>query len=384
MSGWPFGRGWFAVSIEMCLLIRRLTILFGVLRGSRQILIAQMRTAPGMNARTWVVVLNWNGRAFLGACLQSLLQQTYPDYRVMLVDNGSTDGSRDLIRDEFPEIRLVPLPENRHFAKGSNAGLREALRDPECAYVATLNNDTRVDPEWLAQLVRHATPDVGMVATKLLFMDRPHVINSTGLAIAPDGSGMDRGWNQRDEGQYEESYDVFGASAGAALYRREALDSVGIFDEDFLAYYEDLDLAWRIRLRGWQARFAPRSIVYHKFAASFGRGSFLKTYLCERNRIWNLLQNYPWRYVAVGLPWNSARLLAGPLPWHHTRESENEGEARVSDTAKAIAQGRLDAYAGVRRALAKRRRRGAAQVDAGTVGRWLRRYGVSFRETVRA
>lgn len=324
--------------------------------------------------------------AFLRECVASALQQTYPERRVLVVDNGSTDGSRDLVRHEFPEVRLLALPENLHFARGSNAGLREALRDPECEFVATLNNDTRVDPEWLAELVGQATPGVGMVASKLVFMDRPAVLNSTGIAIAPDGSGLDRGWNQRDEGQFDRVFDVFGASAGAGLYRREVLDSVGLFDEDFLAYYEDLDLAWRIRRRSWQARFAPRSIVYHKFSASFGHGSFLKTYLCERNRIWNLVQNYPWRYIAIGMPWNTARMAAGPLPWDHAQsESRGSGAKARGSTSKAIARGRLDAYAGVSRALAKRRKRHEeSMVDAAAIGRWLRQYRVRLKESVLA
>src|SRR3989442_5050891 len=98
-----------------------------------------------------VVVLNWNGRDSIRQCLRSVLHQTYAAYRVVVVDNASTDGSRDIIRDEFPEVTLVALPENLHFARGTNAGLREALRDPECAFIGTLNNDTRVDPEWLAE-----------------------------------------------------------------------------------------------------------------------------------------------------------------------------------------------------------------------------------------
>ncbi len=339
-----------------------------------------------MRERVWVVILNWNGTLFLRDCLRSVVQQTYPEYRVLVVDNGSTDGSPDIVRDEFLDVRLLALPENLHFARGSNAGVREALRDPECTYVATLNNDTRVDPEWLSELVAQATPGVGMVASKLVFMDRPHVLNSTGLAIGPDGSGMDRGWNQRDAGQFDRAFDVFGASAGAGLYRREVLDSVGLFDEDFFAYYEDLDLAWRIRRRRWHARFAPQSLVHHKFSASFGRGAFLKTYLCERNRIWNLVQNYPWRYMAVGVPWNTARMVAGPFVWDHVRpESAGTGASPSESTSKAIVRGRLDAYAGISRALRKRRERFRnATASAAMVGRWLREYRVTLKESVLA
>src|SRR3989441_7434841 len=132
-----------------------------------------------MAGRCHVVVLNWNGRDSIRPCLQSVLHQTYPSYRVVVVDNASTDGSRDVVRDEFSEVTLVPLPENLHFARGTNAGLREALRDPECAFIGTLNNDTRVDPEWLAGLVRVGGAPVGTGASEMVFIGRPHAFNST-------------------------------------------------------------------------------------------------------------------------------------------------------------------------------------------------------------
>jgi len=339
-----------------------------------------------MAGRCHVVVLNWNGRDSIRPCLESVLHQTYGSYRVVVVDNASTDGSRDVVRDEFPNVTLVPLPENLHFARGTNAGLREALRDPECAFIATLNNDTRVDPEWLAELVRIAGPRVGMVASKMVFFDRPNVLNSTGVCIGPDGSAMDRGWNSVDEGQFDHALDVFGPSAGAALYRRDVLDSVGLFDEDFLAYYEDLDLAWRTRLAGWEARFAPRAIVHHKYSASYGSGNPMKTYLCERNRVWNLVQNYPWRYVTTGIPWNLVRVMAGPLPWNGSRVTAGgPTRGRFGKTTAAMARARLDAYAGLPRALSKRRGREAtSRVDVRTIGRWIRTYRVSMKDAVLA
>jgi GT2 family glycosyltransferase len=277
------------------------------------------------------------------------------------------------------------LPENLHFARGSNAGIRKALEDPDCAHVVTLNNDTRVDPEWLTELVRGAKPGVAMVASKLFLMDRSRILNSTGLCIAPDGSGMDRGWSQPDEGQYDTAFDVFGPTAGAGLYTREALQTVGVFDEAFLAYYEDLDLAWRIRLAGWDARFAPQAIVHHKFSASFGSANPMRVYLCERNRIWNLVQNYPWRYASMAIPWNLARNIAGPLPWDHAAATREGGHPAAGVVVRAMARARIDGYAGIPRALAKRRGR-ALQTRVGprTVGTWLRRYGVGLRESVLA
>ncbi len=331
-----------------------------------------------MAGRAYVVVLNWNGRDYIRDCVRSALAQTYSNYRVLVVDNGSPDGSGEIVRDEFPEATYVPLPENLHFARGSNAGIEVALRDPECAYVVTLNNDTRVEPDWLAELVRPAAdPKVGTVASKLVFMDRPNLINSAGICIARDGSGLDRGWLRRDGGPFDEPADVFGASAGAALYRREVLETVGLFDPDFVAYYEDLDLAWRARLAGWQARYAPASVVHHKYSASSGSRSPWKTYQGERNRIWNLVQNYPWRYITLGIPWNAARV--GVALARRIRPPRGTAPATETSSLAPFLRGRMDGYAGLRRAIAKRRMREAYRVvGASTVAGWFRTYGVGI------
>ena len=342
-----------------------------------------------MGAGTQVVILNWNGREYVGDCIRSVLDQSHEDTGVIVVDNGSTDGSADLIRSRFPEARLVALPENLHFARGTNAGVALALRDPDCRHIITLNNDTKVDPEFVAELVRGAASGrVGMVQAKLLFMDRPNVLNTTGVLPTRDGSGVDRGWNQKDEGQFDAATDVFAPTAGAALYRREVFDTVGLFDEDFLAYNEDLDLAWRARRARWEARFAPRSIVYHKYSHSSSYQSAWKTYQGERNRIWTLVQNYPMRYVGLAVPWNAARVLAafqrrirrGP-----TTEAEGAPQGfrgpGLRDFSDAVVRAKLDAYAGLGRALQKRHlRAGYRKVDATEVGRWLRGYGVPLRD----
>lgn len=337
-----------------------------------------------MSGRAWVVVLNWQGANYIRDCLRSALDQDHPDYRVAVVDNASTDGSRDIVRHEFSEAELVPLPQNLHFARGMNAGFERALQDPECAYLVALNNDTRVERDWLSALVRAAEePGVASVASKMLLMDRPGILNTAGLRITRDGAAVDRGWFQKDEGQFDRDLDVFGASGGAALYRRDALEAVGLYDGDFIAYLEDLDLAWRLRLAGWEARFAPGSVVYHKFSASSSPTSPWKTYVSERNRIWTLVQNYPWPYVALSPAWNAAKNLAAlrrralparyPIPWG--------ASLSLREVIEAHLRGRRDAYAGLSRALEKRRRRAATcKVTAADVGRWFRRYGIGIKE----
>jgi cellulose synthase/poly-beta-1,6-N-acetylglucosamine synthase-like glycosyltransferase len=185
---------------------------------------------------------------------------------------------------------------------------------------------------------------------------------------------------ERDGGPFDEPADVFGASAGAALYRREVFEKVGRFDADFVAYYEDLDLAWRARLAGWEARYAPASVVHHKYSASSSPRSPWKTYQGERNRIWNLVQNYPWRHVAFGIPWNAARL--GVALARRLHRGPQPGSASDTDAPPSFAplvQGRIDGYAGLRRAIAKRRLRDAYRVvDASAVAGWFRTYGVGI------
>lgn len=337
-----------------------------------------------MRGRAWIVVLNWNGKEYIRDCLASAFDQTYADFTVACVDNGSTDGSREIVRDEFPDARLIALPQNLHYARGTNAGMEEALRDPDCEFIVPLNNDTRVDPEWLAALIRAADDArVGSVAAKLLLMDHPDVLNSAGLWITRDGAAVDRGWLQKDEGQFDLDADVFGPSGGAALYRRDALETVGLFDADFVAYLEDVDLAWRIRLGGFAARFAPGAIVYHKHSASSSPNSPWKTYISERNRIWNLVQNYPWRHIALAPPWNGARnVVALRRRARPERYPITFGQSLpFREVVRAHLRGRRDAYAGLRRALRKRRLRDAyREVGAAAVEGWFRRYGIGIRD----
>src|SRR2546422_159163 len=194
----------------------------------------------------------------------------------------------------------------------------------------------------------------------------------------------------RDEIPIEKAHALEERSAGAALYRRTLFERVGLFDRDFVAYYEDLDLAWRARLAGWEARFAPRAVVYHKYSASSSYQSAWKTYQGERNRIWNLVQNYPMQYVAEGIPWNGMRVLAALrrriLPGRYT-SPPTTGAGRgpsFAEFASATVRARLDAYAGLGMAFQKRRmRRADRHVDKPTIGRGLPHYGVPIKSMPR-
>jgi len=253
-----------------------------------------------------VVVVNYNGAALLEDCLLSLRGQTFRDFEVVLVDNGSVDNSISVAASVFPQARCVVLAENVGFAKGSNIGIRQS--DGE--YVVLLNNDTQAEPTFLEELVGTAVDDaqVGMVAPKILdFFDRQRIDSAGGLVMSRDALAQGRGRGERDEGQYDALTEILVPSACAALYRREMLNETGLFDESFFMYCEDLDLGLRGRWAGWKAVAAARAVVYHKYSATSSPYSPLKMRLVERNHYLVALKNFPRRMLLEVPFWSVCR-----------------------------------------------------------------------------
>jgi GT2 family glycosyltransferase len=240
-----------------------------------------------------VIIVNYNGKHFLDDCLEALAAQDYPwdRFEVLVVDNGSTDGSVAHLREHYSWVRVIPLDRNRGFARGNNEGFQHAQGD----LIALLNNDTMVTPDWLSALVDAigTDPRTGAATSKILFKSQPDQINNAGLVLYRDGSGADRGFRQLDEGQFDEPVEVFGACGASLLVRREMLEDVGGFDERLFMYYEDLDLAWRARMRGWSFRYTPSSVVYHVHCGSSGEWSPFFLYYVERNRVLVNWKNAP-------------------------------------------------------------------------------------------
>ena len=226
-----------------------------------------------------VIIPNWNGAHLLRTCLDSLRRQSLRGFETIVVDNASSDESRELLAREYPEVRLVPLSENRGLAGGVNAGIRAT----EARIIATLNNDTEAHQDWLQELVRALEdhPDAGSAASKMLLFDRRDVIHSAGDYYGLDGVPGNRGVWERDDGRYARKELVFGACAGAAAYRRQMLEDVGLFDEAFFMYCEDVDLAFRAQLLGYRCIYVPTAIVYHMLSAT--GGGPLASYYCGRN-----------------------------------------------------------------------------------------------------
>jgi GT2 family glycosyltransferase len=236
-----------------------------------------------------VVVVSWQGRQLLGACLESLKGQTLP-HRLVVVDNASTDGTAEFLAAEHPGVTVVTTSANLGFAGGVQAGL-DVVDTP---YAALLNNDAQADPGWLEALVGslEAHPEAAAVTSRMVLADRPGVLNNTGVLLLPGGYGTDRGFGEPD-GAYVEPDEVFGFSGGAALLRMSAVRAVGGFARRFFLYYEDTDLAWRLRLAGWTVRYEPRAVVRHEHSATVDQQSDTFAFHNERNRLLTVLRCAP-------------------------------------------------------------------------------------------
>lgn len=236
-----------------------------------------------------VVIPNWNGAHHLPVCLGALRAQSYPWIEVVLVDNGSTDGSRALVEGEYPEVRLLALDRNLGLTGGNNAGFGAARGE----VLVSLNNDTEAEPGFVEALVKplEEHPEAGMAASKMLLFDRRDTIHSAGDGYGADGIPFNRGVWQRDEGQLDEAGWIFGGCGGAVAYRRAMLDEVGLFDESFFMYCEDVDLNWRAQLAGWRCWYTPEAVVYHKLSAT--GGGPIASYYTGRNSVWVVAKNYP-------------------------------------------------------------------------------------------
>lgn len=236
-----------------------------------------------------IIIPHFNGRPHLEACLDALRRQTFTDFEVILVDNGSTDGSQAYVNQYFPEVRLVELGRNLGFTGACLAGYAAA----EGKNIVLLNNDTAAEPGWLSAIVDAlaAHPEVGIIASKIRLFDRRDHLHAAGDFYRIDGVPGNRGVWQQDVGQFDQPEYVFGACGGAATYRRAMLEQIGFLDNDFFFSCEDVDIAWRAQLAGWRVWYAPTAVVYHKLKAT--GGSVTGSYYDGRNFLYVIWKNYP-------------------------------------------------------------------------------------------
>ncbi len=306
--------------------------------------------------RASVIIPHWNGLEHLDVCLNALRRQTFAAHEVILVDNGSTDGSQRYVREHFPEVRLIELAENRGFTGACNEGYAKSRGE----FVCLLNNDTEADAGWLEAIVTafDHNPRVGAVATKMLLFDQRDHFHSAGDYYRVDGIPGNRGVWQRDTGQYDRQEPMFSACGGAAAYRRTMLQEIGFLDDAFFFSCEDVDLGWRAQLAGWEVLYVPEAVVYHKLKASGGSGA-TGSYHDGRNFLYVIWKNYP-----AGL----LRAHAGDILRAQWRISREALRAWRGAAARAKLRGQLAGLLGIFKMLPARRRiQAARRVDDRTI-----------------
>jgi GT2 family glycosyltransferase len=247
-----------------------------------------------------VLVLNYCGKGYLRECLESLKNQTFSEYTVYVVDNGSTDNSVEYVHKYFPWVRIIAFRENLGFTKAYN----EAIKMVDTNFVALLNNDTRVDRRWLQELMNAILEDelIAVTGSKILLYDNPDLVNHAGAKITPMGGGFDIGFFAKDGKQYNVKKYVGVVCGAAMLVRKQIWVKIGGFDDDYFSYFEDVDLCWRLWLNGYKVLYVPASIVYHKFGGSWGRISSPKRlYLGHLNKLRNMFKNLELSNLAKGI-----------------------------------------------------------------------------------
>jgi GT2 family glycosyltransferase len=303
------------------------------------------------------VVVNWNGGEMLLDSLASLFDQTWRDLEVILVDNGSTDGSADEAKRRFGDrLVLVRNARNEGFARGNNIGFAKAKGD----WIFLLNSDAFCDAQVIETLMRFVAdkPDVGQLACRVVRADQPNFFDSVGLLLYPDGVCRSRGWQEKDQGQYDRVEEVLAPHGCACALRKTMLDQIGGFDEDFFCYFEDLDLGVRGQLAGWKCWYVPETRVRHKKSATAGNYSVFKAYHVERNRLYCLWKWMP-RFLVFASPlftMNRYAMQAYAAYTHQGLSSDFVKEYSVPRLIVLLVQARLAALGRLPRMLGKRRR----------------------------
>ena len=256
-----------------------------------------------MEIKTTIIIPNYNGLSFMEPCFESLKEQTVRDFKVLVVDNGSTDGSVEWLKEH--RVPSIFLKENTGFSGAVNTGIRAA----DTPYVLLLNNDTRVEPGFVAAMERamDQSPKIFSVSSRVIQMYHPELLDDAGDMYSILGWAYQRGVG-RSVNLYQKSCRVFSACAGAAIYRRAVFDEIGLFDELHFAYLEDIDVGWRAKLYGYDNVYCPDAAVYHVGSGTSGsRYNSFKVRLAARNCIYLNYKNMPGWQILLNAPF----LLAG-------------------------------------------------------------------------
>lgn len=238
-----------------------------------------------------IIIPNYNGKHFMKPCLDSLSHQTFTDFKILVIDNASTDGSLDYMKEHYPAIETIALDKNYGFSKAVNEGIRRA----DTPYVILLNNDTSADPRYVEEMVKaiRRSPRIFSVSSKMIQMYHPGLIDSAGDLYTLIGWGICRGTG-RPITNYTEPSVIFTACAGAAIYRRSVFQKIGCFDENHFAYLEDIDIGYRARIFGYRNIYSPSALVSHVGSGTSGsKYNSFKVRLSARNSVWLNYKNMP-------------------------------------------------------------------------------------------
>ena len=309
-----------------------------------------------------IVIVNWNGRQFLDACLDAVAAQQGVNAETILVDNGSTDGSAAYVSERYPWVRVVALTENRGFAGGNNAGVREARG----RFVALLNNDTVADPGWLKTLLSAADDSV-LTTSRVVYMHDRRVIDSAGDGMLRWGGAFKRHHGDTVDAAME-SRDVFGVCGAACLVAKRVFEELGGFDEHLFISHEDVDLSYRARLRGYRCRYVADAVVAHHGSSTLGRVSAFAVYHGQRNLEWVYLKNTP------------ISLLLRTLPGHLVYVAAAAAHFARAGLLGTFVRAKLAALAGIPRVLRQRAAvQRARRVDATAIAIHLDRAWLSTK-----
>jgi N-acetylglucosaminyl-diphospho-decaprenol L-rhamnosyltransferase len=281
---------------------------------------------PDEIAHAHAVVPSWNGAHLLPDCLRALAAQTVP-LRVTVVDNGSSDGTAELLAREFPSVQVLRLPRNAGYGRANN----EAIRSVSSEFVVLVNNDVELSPDWLSRMLAaaEAQPGCGLFCGTLVFRDDPSVVNSTGIEIDFFGRARDRDFGLPLRDLRRSDGPVLAVTGGAALLRTSMLRTVGLFDPAYFAYYEDVDLSLRANASGFGSYYVRDAVARHRFGASFGRGSARQRYLLGRGHLRTVGLHEPIAKAAWLVPLTMAFRMAVKAPLELLRRRPAHAVAEV-------------------------------------------------------
>lgn len=333
-----------------------------------------------MNELVSIIIVNYNGADYIEECLESVYAQTYQPVEIIVVDNHSSDHSLRILEHHAGRIRLIKSNINLGFAAGNNKGIGIS----KGTYVALLNNDAIAEPVWIARMVETMQADrsLGSCGCKIVsYFDRSKM-DSAGLKFSAEGMSRGEGRNQSVD-LYRESNPILIPSGCASMFRKEALNQTGLFDEDFFCYCEDADLGLRLQLYGWASQYVADAVVYHRYSETAGKYSSFKAYHVERNHYWFVLKNYPLKYCLLNPLYTFNRYLfqARSLMKRNGATAEYAKSVRLHTVVVFLLKAHLDAWRNIPKILKKRRQiQRNKRVSTKTFEGWLKKYSMSLQE----